>query len=50
MGDRAGKPTPELYFMQQQMEKVQNEVRQERVLAEHQKRQAETRLQEEVGK
>ena len=48
MSDRSGKPTPELYFMQQQMEKVQNELRQERVMAEHHRRQADTRLREEV--
>ena len=48
MGDRAGKPTPELYFLQQQMEKVQNELHQERVMADHQRKQADTRLQQEV--
>ncbi len=48
MTERAGKPTPEVYLLQNELEKIRNEVKQERAVFDHQRHSSERRLQEEV--
>ena len=48
MTERAGKPTPEVYLLQRELEKLRNELQQERAVSNHQKMQADKRLQDEV--
>lgn len=49
MSDRATKPSPEVYLMQQQVEKMKNELKEERAIFDHHRNQQERRLQEEVS-
>lgn len=50
MTERAGKPTPEVYLIQRELDKLRNELQQERAVSNHQKMQADKRLQDEVGR
>ena len=49
MTTRASKPTPEVYLMQKEVEKVRNEMKQERSIFEHLKSNLEKRYQDEVS-
>ena len=48
MTARASKPTPEVYLMQKEVEKLRNEMKQERSIFEHIKSNLEKRCQDEV--
>ncbi|KAK2169754.1 hypothetical protein LSH36_7g09004 [Paralvinella palmiformis] len=50
MTTRASKPTPEVYLMQKEVEKVRNEMKQERSIFEHLKSNLEKRYQDEIDR
>ncbi len=50
MTEKAGRPTPEVYMLQKELEKVRAQLRQEQAIGDHEKHHVGHRLQEEVGK
>ena len=48
MTERASRPSPEVYLMKKEVEKVRNEVKQERAIYDHHKNNLEKRYQDEV--
>jgi hypothetical protein len=49
MTDLVSKPTPEVLLLQKELDKLRNELKQDRAIFEHHKYQAERRLNDEVG-
>ncbi len=50
MSERAGRPTPEVYMMQKELEKARTELRQEQALADQDKLYSNARIHEEMGR
>ncbi len=48
MTEKAGRPTPEVYMLQKELEKVRAQLRQEQAIGDHEKHHVGNRLQEEV--
>ena len=50
MSERASRPTPEVYMLQKELEKVRSQLRQEQVLGDHEKFQSTNRIHEELDR
>ena len=50
MTEKASQPTPEVYMLQKELEKVRSKLRQEQVLGDHEKIQSTNRIHEELDR